>query len=190
MRAAVITVSTSRAGGGGGPDEGGPRLEAVVERLGGELAGSEVVSDDREAIAARLRHWIDEAGCDLVLTTGGTGLAPTDVTPEATRDVIEREAPGIAEALRAASRPHTDKWMLSRGVAGTRGRALIVNFPGSPRSIDETAPELEPALAHALQLLSDEAAKESNLPSDGLHRPAGFEGQTGHQTPAAPREPT
>jgi|SRR5829696_1595579 len=190
MRAAVITVSTSRATGSGAPDEGGPRLEAVVERLGGELAGRDVIPDDRDAIAARLRHWIDEEGCDLVLTTGGTGLAPTDFTPEATRDVIEREAPGIAEALRAASRAHTDKWMLSRGVAGTRGRALIVNFPGSPRSIDQTAPELEPALTHALGLLSDEAAKESNLPSDGLHRPAGFEGQMGHQTPAAPREPT
>jgi molybdopterin adenylyltransferase len=172
MRAAVITVSSSRAAGGGDPDESGPRLEAVVERLGGELAGRETVSDDREAIAGRLRHWIDDEGCDLVLTTGGTGLAPSDVTPEATLDVIDREAPGIAEAIRAASRPHTDHWMLSRGVAGTRGRALIVNFPGSPRSIEQTAPEIEPALAHALRLLSDEAAKESNLPSDGLHRPA------------------
>lgn len=162
MRAAVITVSTSRAGGGGGPDESGPRLEAVVERLGGELAGSEVVPDDRGTIAARLRYWVDQAGCDLVLTSGGTGLAPTDLTPEATREVIEREAPGIAEALRAASRPHTEWWMLSRGVAGTRGRALIVNFPGSPRSIDETAPELEPALAHALHLLSDGRAEKSS----------------------------
>jgi molybdopterin adenylyltransferase len=188
MRAAVITVSTSRADGTGGPDESGPRLEAVVERLGGQLAGTEVIPDERETIASRLRVWVDEAGCDLVLTTGGTGLAPTDVTPEATLDVIDREAPGIADAIRAAPRPYTDKWMLSRGVAGTRGRALIVNFPGNPGSIDETAPEIEPALSHALRLLGDEAAKESNLPSDGLHRPAGFEGQTGHQTPAAPRK--
>jgi molybdopterin adenylyltransferase len=188
IRAAVITVSTSRSGAGGDPDESGPRLEAVIERLGGELAGRETVADDQAAIAARLRHWADEAGCDLILTSGGTGLAPSDVTPEATLDVIDREAPGIAEAIRAASRPHTDHWMLSRGVAGTRGRALIVNFPGSPRSIDQTAPAIEPALIHALKLLGDEAAKESNLPSDGLHRPAGFEGQTGHQTPAAPRD--
>lgn len=156
MRAAVVTVSTSRAAGGGGPDESGPRLEAVVERLGGEIVGAEVIEDDREIIAARLRHSIDEVGCDLVLTSGGTGLAPSDVTPE---------------AMRAASRPHTEHWMLSRGVSGTRGRALIVNFPGSPRSIDETAPTIEPALVHALRLLSDEAAKESNLPSGGLHRP-------------------
>ena len=190
MRAALITVSTSRAGGGGGTDESGPRLRALAERLGCEIAGHEVIPDDREAISARLRHWVDESRCGLVLTSGGTGLAPSDVTPEATLDVIDREAPGIAEALRAASRTHTDKWMLSRGVAGTRDRSLIVNFPGSPRSIDETAPEIEGALAHALKLLSDEAAKESNLPSDGLHRPAGFEGQMGHQTPAAPRKPT
>lgn len=154
MRAAVITVSSSRAGGGNAPDESGPRLEAVVERLEGELAGKEVIPDDREEIATRLRHWVDDAGCDLVLTSGGTGLAPTDITPEATRDVIDREAPGIAEALRAASRPHTDHWMLSRGVAGTRGQALIVNFPGSPRSIDQTARAIEPALTHALELLA------------------------------------
>jgi molybdopterin adenylyltransferase len=188
MRAAVITVSSSRAAGGDEPDRSGPRLEAVVERLGGELAGRDLVPDDAEAIADRIRHWADRQGCELILTSGGTGLAPSDVTPEATRAVLDREAPGIAEALRAASRPYTDKWMLSRGVAGTRGRTLIVNFPGNPGSIDETAPAIEPALAHALALLADEAAKESNLPSDGLHRPAGFEGQMGHQTPAAPRD--
>jgi molybdopterin adenylyltransferase len=183
----VVTVSSSRAGGGGAPDESGPRLHAVVERLGGELAGGDVVADDAEEIAARLRHWADDESCDLILTSGGTGLAPNDVTPEATLAVIDRQAPGIAEAMRAASRPHTDKWMLSRAVAGTRGRTLIVNFPGNPPSIDQTAPAIEPALAHALALLADEAAKESNLPSDGLHRPTGFEGQVGHQTPAAPR---
>ena len=187
MRAAVITVSTSRARDGGA-DESGPRLEAVVDRLGGELAGSDLVEDDAELIAARLCHWADEGGCDLILTSGGTGLAPSDVTPEATLAVIDRQAPGIPEAMRDASKPHTDKWMLSRAVAGTRGRTLIVNFPGNPRSIDQTAPAIEPALAHALNLLADEAAKESNLPSDGLHRPTGFEGQAGHQTPAAPRD--
>jgi len=156
MRAAAITVSSSRARGDGEPDESGPRLEALVERLGGELAGTEVVADDREAIASRLRHWADDGRCDLVLTSGGTGLAPSDVTPEATLEVIDREAPGIGEAMRAASRPHTPNWMLSRGVAGTRGSALIVNFPGAPRSIDQIAAEIEPALTHALSLLSAE----------------------------------
>ncbi len=162
MKAVVITVSSSRAAGEGGPDESGPRLEAVVERLGGLLLGREVVADDVDAIAARLRHWADEEPCDLILTSGGTGLAPTDVTPEATRAVIDREAPGIAEALREASRQHTDRWMLSRGVSGARRRTLIINFPGSPRSIDQTAPAIEPAVSHALDLLRGAAGDESH----------------------------
>jgi molybdopterin adenylyltransferase len=106
-------------------------------------------------IERRLRHWSDERKCDLVLTSGGTGFSPTDVTPEATRAVIEREAPGIAEAMRSASREHTPHWMLSRAVAGIRGRTLIVNFPGNPKSIRETAAALAPALPHALALLAD-----------------------------------
>ncbi len=157
IRAAVITISSSRAANGG-VDESGPRLEAVVEHLGGELVGTELIPDGFEPIAHSIRHWVDEEGCDLVLTSGGTGLAPSDVTPEATRAVVDREAPGIAEALRAASRPHTKAWMLSRGIAGTRGRSLIVNFPGSPRSIDQTAPAIEHALDHALRLLTGDAS--------------------------------
>ena len=91
-----------------------------------------MIADDRELIAERLRHWCDEGGCDLVLTTGGTGFSPDDVTPEATRDVIEREAPGLAEAMRAASREHTAMWMTSRGVAGTRGRTPDRQLPRQP----------------------------------------------------------
>jgi molybdenum cofactor synthesis domain-containing protein len=89
-----------------------------------------------------------------VLTTGGTGLAPTDVTPEATRSVIEREAPGIPHAMREASRPHTRHWMLSRAVAGTRGASLIVNFPGNPASIDQTGEAIADAITHALALIA------------------------------------
>ena len=153
MLAAIVTVSTSKSTGGGGRDESGERLTALAAGLGAEIAGTEIVADDRASIAARLRHWCDDARCDLVLTTGGTGVAPSDVTPEATRDVIEREAPGIAEAMRAASREHTRHWMLSRGVAGIRGRTLIVNFPGSPRSIDQAGAAIVDALPHALELL-------------------------------------
>jgi len=154
-RAAILTASTSKAAGEG-EDESGDRLAAFAADLGAEIAGREIVTDDRKAIADRLRRWADEEHCDLVLTTGGTGVAPTDVTPEATRDVIEREAPGIAEAMRAASREHTPHWMLSRGIAGIRGGTLIVNFPGSPRSIDEAGAAIAAALPHALALLRGE----------------------------------
>jgi molybdopterin adenylyltransferase len=153
VRAVVITVSTSKAAGGGA-DQSGPELAQFACDIGAEVAATEVIPDDRAQIEDRLRHWCDAAGCELVLTTGGTGFAPTDITPEATRAVIEREAPGLAEAMRAASREHTPNWMLSRAVAGIRGGSLIVNFPGNPRSIRQTAATLAPALPHALALLA------------------------------------
>ena len=153
MRAALLTVSTSKARGEG-EDESGARLAKFAAGLGLEIAAQEIVADDEWRIVARLRHFCDDLRVDLVLTSGGTGLSPDDVTPEATRTVIEREAPGIAEAMRAASRPHSPHWMLSRGVAGTRGRSLIVNFPGSPRSIDQCGEAIAAALPHALSLLS------------------------------------
>ncbi len=153
MRAAVITASTSIAAGEG-EDESGRGLADWVAGLGLELAGSEVVADELDAIASRLRHWADEEGCSLIVTTGGTGFSPRDVTPEATRSVIEREAPGIAEAMRAASREHTRHWMLSRAIAGIRGSALIVNFPGNPKAIAETTDVLGDALPHGLKLLA------------------------------------
>jgi molybdopterin adenylyltransferase len=156
-RAAVITISTSRARGGGDADESGPALAAFAERLGARVVGTEVIPDERELIAGRLRWWCDEGGCELVLTTGGTGFAPSDVTPEATRDVIDREAPGLAEAMRIASRDHVRLWMVSRGVAGTRGRTLIVNFPGKPESIEQAGAGIADAIPHALALLTDAA---------------------------------
>src|SRR5436190_4860551 len=155
MRAAIITVSTSRSEGRE-EDTSGPALARFAEGLGAEVAASEIVPDEQIKIEWALRHYADTEGCDLVLTTGGTGFAPDDVTPEATREVIEREAPGIGEAMRAASRPHTDNWMLSRGVAGIHGRTLIVNFPGNPASIDQCAEALRGALPHALALLRGE----------------------------------
>jgi molybdopterin adenylyltransferase len=154
MRAAVVTISSSKARGEG-TDESGPALVEFARSLGAEIEGTEVVPDNGDEISRRLRHWSDERGCDLVLTSGGTGFAPSDVTPEATRAVLEREAPGIAEAMRAASREHTPHWMLSRAVAGIRGQTLIVNFPGNPKSIRETADSIAPALPHALALLAD-----------------------------------
>ncbi len=153
MRAALLTVSSSKARGEG-VDESGERLAELAARLGLEIAGRELITDDRAEIESRLRHWADEEEVALILTSGGTGFSPDDVTPEATRAVIEREAPGIGEAMREASRPHTANWMLSRALAGTRGQTLIVNFPGSPRSIAQTGAALAPALPHALELLA------------------------------------
>lgn len=154
MRAAVITINSARAAGER-TDETGPALAAFVAQIGGEVAGTDVIPDEREQIESRLRHWCDEERVDLVLTGGGTGFSSTDITPEATRAVIDREAPGIAEAMRAAWRQHTPNWMLSRAVAGARGRTLIVNFPGNPRSIQQTSDDaLAAALPHALALLA------------------------------------
>lgn len=155
MRAALLTVSTSKARGEG-DDESGARLAEFVTPLGLDIVAREVIADDQWRIVPRLRHFCDDLRVDLVLTSGGTGFSPDDVTPEATREVIEREAPGIGEAMRAASRPHTPHWMLSRGVAGTRGRTLIVNFPGSPRSIGQCGEALAEALPHALALIRGE----------------------------------
>jgi molybdopterin adenylyltransferase len=160
MRAALLTVSTSKARGEG-EDESGAALAEFARGLGLEVAVQEIIADDQWRIVARLRHFCDALDVDLVLTSGGTGLSPDDVTPEATRAVLDREAPGIAEAMRAASRPHTPNWMLSRGVAGTRGHTLIINFAGSPRSIEQCGETLAAALPHALALLAGEHSRHA-----------------------------
>ncbi|HEX5225490.1 MAG TPA: MogA/MoaB family molybdenum cofactor biosynthesis protein, partial [Solirubrobacteraceae bacterium] len=152
--AALLTVSTSKAAGEG-VDEGGPALARLAERLGLDVVARALVADDRGEIEAVLREFVAE-GRALVLTTGGTGVGPSDVTPEATSAVIERPIPGLAEAVRAASRPHTPHWALSRGVAGVCGATLIVNLPGSPRAIEQVEPALLAALPHALALIAGE----------------------------------
>ncbi len=153
VRVAIVTVSTSRAAGAGG-DESGDRLEQFARGIGGEIVAREILTDERGLIEQRLRELSDVERCALVLTTGGTGVAPRDHTPEATRAVIEREVPGIAEAMRDASRAHTKHWLLSRGIAGIRGGTLIVNFPGSPRSIAQAGAAIADALPHALELIA------------------------------------
>ncbi len=153
MRAAIITISTSRSAAEG-QDESGSRLAELAQRLGAEIAGRELIPDDRRLIEQRLCYWSDVEHCELVMTTGGTGFAPTDVTPEATRAVIEREAPGIPEAMRAASRRNTRHWMLSRAIAGIRGSSLIINFPGSPASIAQAGDAIAEALPHATELIA------------------------------------
>jgi len=129
-------------------------LAQLAERIGAEIAGRDPIPDDRQLAEERFRHWADVEHCELVLSTGGTGFAPTDITPEATRAIIQREAPGIPEAMRGASREHTRHWMLSRAVAGIRGPSLIINFPGSPESITQAGEGIEQALPHALELIA------------------------------------
>ena len=130
----------------------GPALVELCAAAGLETS-LEVVPDDRDAIAAALRRLADDEGARFVFTTGGTGMTADDVTPEATLDVIEREAPGYAETLRAESRGHTPLGILTRGVSGIRGRTLIVNFPGNPKAIGQSWPVVEPTLEHAAQTL-------------------------------------
>jgi molybdenum cofactor synthesis domain-containing protein len=150
--AAIVTVSSSLARGEG-EDRSGDDLAQRCEAAGLEVAARELLPDDREAVAATLRRLADEEGVRFVFTTGGTGMTPDDLTPEATRDVIEREAPGYAETIRARSLEFTPLGILTRGVAGIRGRTLIVNFPGNPKAIGESWPVVEPTLGHAAETL-------------------------------------
>lgn len=151
MRAAILTVSSSIARGEN-EDTSGAALADRARAAGAEIAAQDVVADDRAAIETWLRGQV-AAGVDLIFTTGGTGLTDDDVTPEATRAVIERDAPGFAEAMRAESTRHTPMGILTRGVSGIAGRTLIVNFPGNPKAISELFGVIEPTLEHVVATL-------------------------------------
>jgi molybdopterin adenylyltransferase len=160
MRTCVLTVSTSvsrRAS----EDESGPLLAQLAEEAGADVEAMEVVPDDFSLIEDRLHHYVDDDFA-LIFTTGGTGFTPDDITPEATRAVIERDAPGIAEALRAESAKHTPMGMLSRGVSGIAHRTLIINFPGSPKAISQLFPVIAPVLKHAVGTLQREDGQPSH----------------------------
>jgi molybdenum cofactor synthesis domain-containing protein len=149
MRVAILTVSDSAAAGEQA-DLSGPLLRELAEQAGSQVIRACVLPDEHDAIAAWLRQVADEDAVDLAVTSGGTGLAPRDVTPEATLSVLDRGAPGIAEALRAAGLAKTPRAMLSRGVAGVRRRTLIVNLSGSPKAVREQWEALAPVLEHAV----------------------------------------
>lgn len=153
-RVAVLTVSDKGARGER-KDASGPAIAEAVSRASlGDIVEHRIVPDELEVIAAELRRLADDAGVDLVLTTGGTGFSPRDVTPEATLAVIDRSVPGIPEAMRAASMAKTPHAMLSRAAAGIRGRTLIINMPGSPRACEECLEVIMPVLPHALEILT------------------------------------
>ena len=160
MKAAVITCS-NRSARGERPDDSGELLVEMLTAMGHDIVWRSVVADDIDAIQDAVRAAVD-AGADAVLTTGGTGLTPTDVTPEAVRPLLEKEIPGIAEALRAQSRDKVPTAVLSRGVAGTIGRVVVVTLPGSPGGVRDGLAVLAPVLDHAVEQLAG-----------GDHKPGG-----------------
>ncbi len=159
LTAAVLTVS-DRVSRGAAEDRSGPQAVAALERLGFLVVARRVVPDGIEPVAAALRELARLA--HLVVSTGGTGPAPRDLTPEATRLVIEREVPGLPEAMRAATFGRNPHGMLSRGVAGTVGTTLVVNLPGSPRGVEESLAVIGPALRHGVELLIDAATDHNS----------------------------
>jgi molybdopterin adenylyltransferase len=156
MRIAILTVSDSAARGERGADASGDAIVAWVGKRGGTVAGRGTAPDESGAIVAQLAGWCDRDIADLVLTTGGTGLAPRDVTPEATRVVLEREAHGIAERIRGVMMATFPRAALSRGLAGVRHRTLIVNLPGSPGGVRDALAALDPIIDHAVAILRGE----------------------------------
>jgi molybdenum cofactor synthesis domain-containing protein len=160
LRIGILTVS-DRAASGERPDSSGPALVQRIQAEGWQVVRTAVLPDEMGLISAALADWADAQDCDVVLTTGGTGFSPRDVTPEATQAVITRLAPGLAEAMRQASLRLTPHAMLSRATAGIRGSTLIVNLPGSPRAAIENLEVVLPVLAHAVQLLSQDPGAEA-----------------------------
>ncbi|RME75872.1 MAG: molybdopterin adenylyltransferase [Chloroflexi bacterium] len=159
-RVGILTIS-DRGASGVYEDRSGPVIrELVTGRLGAEVVQSTIIPDDFDTIRRTLTDWADRLALDLILTSGGTGFAPRDITPEATRAVIQREAPGLVFAMLRDSLSVTPHAMLSRMVAGIRGRTLIVNLPGSPKAARENLETILPALPHALELLRDDPAAE------------------------------
>ena len=160
LRFGILTLS-DRSASGERADSSGPALALLIQAEGWSVVKQSILPDEESAIREILINWADSAELDVILTTGGTGFSPRDVTPEATRAVIEREAPGLSEAMRAASLKITPHAMLSRIVTGIRKKTLIINLPGSPKGAVENLKVVLPVLSHAVQLLQDNPASES-----------------------------
>lgn len=161
IKAVVITVSDA-CSRGEREDESGVALAALLKEAGAQIVATEILPDDLKPLADKLAEYAERADVNLIVTTGGTGLAPRDNTPEATRAVIEREAPGLAEAMRMRTLEQTPMAMISRGVCGIRSGALIINLPGSPRGVRESFAVIQPVLRHAVALLAGKPHAEAN----------------------------
>lgn len=160
IRFGLLTLS-DRSSKGEREDASGPALARLIQAEGWSVTRQQILPDDESAIRQSLIEWTDSEELDVILTTGGTGFSPRDVTPEATRSVIEREAPGLAEAMRSESLKITPHAMLSRVVTGIRKKTLIVNLPGSPKGAVENLQVIVPVLPHAVQLLHEDPASEA-----------------------------
>lgn len=157
-----ILTSSDRSAQGERPDLSGPALVDLVKAQGWTVTHTAIVPDDLDVLSETLSTWADSGEMDIILTTGGTGFAPRDVTPEATNLVIDRQAPGLAEAMRMDGRKFTPHAMLSRAVAGMRGRVLIINLPGSPKAAAENLQVVLPVLTHAVELLREDPDAEEH----------------------------
>ena len=153
IHAVVITVS-DRCARGEQRDESGAALVELLKEMGARVVAAEILPDDLEPLAEKLRNYAEREDVNLILTTGGTGFSPRDNAPEATRAAIEREAPGLAEAMRMETLKQTPLAMVSRGVCGIRSNALIINLPGSPKAVRESFIVIKPVLSHAVALLA------------------------------------
>lgn len=160
IRVAILTIS-DRSARGERADASGPAIAAQIQELGWQLVATGIIADDQPAIEQFLRGWCDQGNIDIIFTTGGTGFSARDHTPEATLAVIDRAAPGLAEAMRQESLKVTPHAMLSRAVAGIRGQTLIINLPGSPKGALENLRTVLPVLPHAVELLREDPAAEA-----------------------------
>ncbi len=158
FKVVILTIS-DRGSKGEREDSSGPLIREMVKDLPAEIIYYEMIPDDKEIIVAVLKRSADQLKANLILTTGGTGLSPRDVTPDATLEVIEKEVPGFSEAMRAESLKKTPHAMISRAICGIRGSSLIVNLPGSPKSVKENLSVILPALPHALSKLKGDPSE-------------------------------